>query len=70
MRISWFHVISGLEGNGLTLRSQATELGVSLGTVYYWKSGGEPRWTHGNMLLNLYATRVSSEFPEATIGST
>jgi len=70
VKISWFHVITRLEAQGVTLRSQAEAADVALGTVYYWKSGGEPRWTHGNILLNLYATRVSSEFPEATIGST
>jgi hypothetical protein len=70
MRIAWFHVISELEQSGITLRSQAEVAEVSLGTIYYWKSGGEPKYRNGEMLLNLYANTFGVEPPRVTSLST
>ena len=70
MRVGWFKVITELENRGVTLRSQAETLDVSLGTLYYWKSGGEPKYIHGEKLIMLYADVVGVEPPRLTAGST
>ena len=70
MRFAWFKVITELEARGLTLRSQAETLQVSLGTLYYWKSGGEPKYIHGEQLLGLYTDVVGVEPPRITYAST
>jgi len=70
MRVAWFKVITELESRGITLRSQAEELEVSLGTLYYWKSGGEPKYIHGERLLGIYTNVVGVEPPRITHPST
>jgi hypothetical protein len=70
MRVDWFQVITQLEAQGVTLRSQATICGVAPGTVYYWKTGGEPKYRNGAMLLDLYAGAVSTGYPTVTSPST
>ena len=70
MRVAWFKVITELENRGITLRSQAEELEVSLGTLYYWKSGGEPKYIHGERLLGIYTNVVGVEPPRITHPST
>lgn len=71
MRVHWFRVITDLQHEGVTIRSQAHELGVSPGTVAYWKAGGEPGWHNGHRLLNLYVTRLRKDPPlEITYYST
>lgn len=70
MRIDWFRVITALEAEGLTLRSQADYVGVAPGTVYYWKSGGEPRHHTGTVLLQLYSCHIASDYPTLQTPST
>lgn len=70
MRIDWFAVITQLEAQGVTLRSQANAAGVAPATVYYWKTGGEPKYRNGALLLDVYATRVSTGYPVVTRPST
>lgn len=70
MRVSWFRVISDLEQRGVTLRSQADTAGVSLGTIYYWKTGGEPKYANGERLLGLYTNTLGIEPPRLTSPST
>lgn len=69
-RVAWFRVISDLEQRGVTLRSQAETAQVSLGTIYYWKSGGEPKYLHGERLLGLYTDTLGIEPPRLTQAST
>lgn len=70
MRVNWFKVIDDLERCGVSLRSQAVQIEVSLGSVYYWKNGGEPRYSHGSKLLDLYMRQVGNEPPlQSTICS-
>lgn len=66
MQINWQQVIDDLERVGVSIRSQAVEVDVSLGTMYYWKSGGEPKYRNGRLLLNLYEQRVGLEPPRAS----
>ncbi|MEK9736232.1 MAG: hypothetical protein VW362_01320 [Candidatus Nanopelagicales bacterium] len=68
--IVWFRVIADLEQRGLTLRSQADAVGVSVGAVYYWKQGGEPKHAHGERLLALYMDTLRIQPPRATLAST
>ena len=70
MRVDWFQVITQLEAQGVTLRSQANTVGVAPGTVYYWKTGGEPRHYTGAKLLDLYTARISSGYPTLAYPST
>ena len=73
MQVRWFQVIEDLERVGVSLRSQALTAGVSLGTIYYWKSGGEPKYRNGHRLLDLYMLQVGNEPPlllQATMAST
>ena len=70
LRVDWFQVITQLEAQGVTLRSQANTVGVAPGTVYYWKTGGEPRYYTGSKLLDLYAGRISTGYPVLTLPST
>ena len=70
MRVAWFKVITELEQQGVTLRSQAEEAQVSLGTLYYWKQGGEPKHVNGELLIGLYADIVGREPPRITAAST
>lgn len=69
--IDWFRVISDLERSGLTLRSQADAVRVSAATVHYWKSGGEPRYSHGQIMVSLYIARTNQPLPlQSTLSST
>lgn len=70
MRVCWFRVIADLEQRGVTLRSQADTAGVSLGTIYYWKQGGEPKYRNGELLLDLYANTLGVEPPRITAATT
>lgn len=63
MRVDWFTVVAELEQRGVTMRSQAISAEVSLGTIYYWKSGGEPKYRNGQLLLDLYMHQVGKEPP-------
>jgi hypothetical protein len=63
LQIDWPTVIDDLERAGVSLRSQAVTVEVSLGTIYYWRSGGEPKYRNGRMLLNLYERHVGNEAP-------
>lgn len=66
MRVDWFTVVAELEQRGVTMRSQAVSAEVSLGTIYYWKSGGEPKYRNGQLLLDLYMHQVGKEPPTIT----
>ena len=71
MRIDWFRLITELERNGVTLRAQSSAVGVALGTVYGWKSGSEPKYYHGQILINLYARTLGESPPlQSTFRST
>lgn len=70
MRVAWFKVITELEQQGVTLRSQAEEAEVSLGTLYYWKQGGEPKYVNGERLIGMYTDIVGREPPRITAAST
>jgi hypothetical protein len=70
LRIDWFQVIAQLEAQGITLRTQAGACGVAPGTIYYWKTGGEPRYNTGAKLLDLYGECISSGYPTLTLPST
>lgn len=70
MRIDWFTVIAQLERQGVTQRSQADLLGVSRGTIAYWKSGGEPKFHAGIVLLHLYNNHVTTEYLPLTAPTT
>jgi hypothetical protein len=72
MRVWWFRVITDLQHEGVTIRSQASELGVSIGAIQGWKAGSEPGWHHGQRLIQLYVTRTgNTQLPyEATMYST
>lgn len=64
MRIDWFRVIVELEDVGISMRSQAVTAEVSLASIYNYKSGGsEPRWTSGQLLLDLYMEKIGKEPP-------
>ena len=63
MKVDWFRAISELEQAGITLRSQAITARVSLATIYYWKTGGQPKWYNGNLLLDLYMHQTGREPP-------
>jgi len=69
-RVAWFRVIADLEQRGITMRSQADFAGVSLGTIYYWKSGGEPKYHSGERLIGLYTETIGIEPPRLTMPST
>jgi lambda repressor-like predicted transcriptional regulator len=69
-RVAWFRVIADLEQRGITLRSQADIAGVSLGTIYYWKTGGEPKYLNGERLLGAYTEFLGIEPPRLTMPST
>lgn len=71
LRVNWFTVIDELERLGVSMRSQAIHADVSLATVYYWKSGGEPKYRNGQQLLDLYMHQVGKEPPlQSTRAST
>ena len=71
MRTNWRRVIDDLDGVGVTLRSQADRAEVSLGTIYYWRQGGEPRHYNGQRLLDLYCIRLGHDAPlQTTLVST
>lgn len=63
LRVDWFTVVADLERIGVTMRSQAISAEVSLGTIYYWKAGGEPKYRNGQLLLDLYMHQVGKEPP-------
>jgi len=69
-RVAWFRVIADLELRGVTLRSQAEAAGFSVGTIYYWKAGGEPRYASGERLIGLYTETIGIEPPRLTMPST
>ncbi len=70
-RVHWSRVITELSEAGVDLRAQARRAGVSLGTVYYWRQGGEPKYYNGDRLLYLYTTRLEKSPPmQATLAST
>jgi hypothetical protein len=52
------------------MRSQADLVGVSLGTIYYWKSGGEPKYHSGERLIGIYTETIGIEPPRLTMPST
>jgi len=68
--VAWFRVIADLEQRGITLRSQADAVGVSIGAIYYWKQGGEPKYRSGERLLGLYVETLGIEPPRLTLPST
>ena len=72
MRVDWFRVITDLERAGVSLRAQSSAADVSLGTVAYWKNGGQPKHYNGQLLLHLYSrTFGSTSAPiQATLAST
>jgi hypothetical protein len=66
LKVNWFSVIDELEERGVSMRSMAIHSQVSLGTIYYWRAGGEPKYRNGHMLLDLYMRQVGKEPPLAT----
>lgn len=68
MQVDWFRVINELEQAGVTLRAQADAADVVLGTVYYWKTGGEPKHRNGRLLIALYEEQTGREAPLKSTG--
>lgn len=63
MRIFWTKVISDLESRGVRRPTIALACEVSIGTVYNWAAGFEPRYHNGARLLELYVEQVGNEPP-------
>jgi len=71
MRTNWRRVIDDLSEAGITLPSQANHAEVSLGTIYYWRNGGQPKYDAGQRLIDLYTRRLGIEPPiQTTLVST
>jgi hypothetical protein len=70
-RVHWSLVITELSEAGIDLRAQARRAQVSLGTVYYWRQGGQPKHHNGQMLLDLYVRETGKPPPiQTTLTST
>tara|TARA_R110000868_G_scaffold245441_6_gene501984 strand:+ start:2601 stop:2816 length:216 start_codon:yes stop_codon:yes gene_type:complete len=70
MPVDWFRLIVSLETKGFSLRHQSEAAQVSPATIHYWKCGGEPRHSNGQMLIDFYTTKVSTAVPiQSTIKS-
>ena len=63
MLVDWFKLIVDLETKGISLRHQSEAARVSPATVHYWKCGGEPKYSNGQMLIDLYTTQISTNVP-------
>lgn len=63
MQVDWFRVIVELEQAEVSMRAMSVEADVALGTIAYWKNGGEPKFRNGQMLINLYMRRTGREPP-------
>ena len=70
MPVDWFRLITSLETRGYSLRHQSEAAQVSAATIHYWKCGGEPRHSNGQMLIDLYTAKISTTIPlQSTIKS-
>ena len=67
MKVDWFRLIVDLEREGFTLRYQSEAVHVSPATIHYWKCGsGEPRYSHGCRLIELYQETLHRAAPLQT----
>ena len=55
MQIDWFRLITDLERAGFTHDKIARQLVASRSSIFYWKTGSEPRYSDGERLIRLWA---------------
>lgn len=72
LRIDWFRTVTDLQQAGVPLRVQASLTDCGIATVYGWKSGSEPRYRDGYVLIELYHRTLDRHPPliESTLPST
>lgn len=53
-RVDWFRVLHELQVNGMPIQSAARHIGLSHSTVLGWRTGSEPRYGDGELLIALW----------------
>ncbi|EAQ9999160.1 XRE family transcriptional regulator [Salmonella enterica] len=56
--VDWFLIVTDLERSGLSQRDIAKCVGVAKSTVNSWKYHGEPGFSNGALLLDLWRERT------------
>lgn len=62
IRTDWFRVLADLQRAGIDMARVSRLIDVPVGTIRYWKQGGEPSHAAGHALLELWAETCGQEY--------
>jgi len=57
-RVDWFRVLADLQSHGLSNAEVARRIAVPRVTVWNWKAGAGPKFSHGSALVELWSSVV------------